>query len=472
MNESKKGFEIIDPFKLEYRELTATRSDAYYKELYEEIFESIPTRIRAAIVKDYTQWLDEWTKPLLSLMSPVGWVYPGAALGNSLEIFENWLNLYIGSSKYLKDLMVSAKIIENSSVYFKVGENIATTPCEIVYETPLLQLKRYIPKGEAVHQTPLFMVYSTINGYFILDLTKELSMISFFVDKGYDVFVTDWKLLTEETKSSTFEDYITEVVKAKEVIKNLTGQTEIGGLGYCIGGTYLDIEAALHGGYKYLINLTALLNAKVGEEGSGIMGAFSDFSIYDIDEFIRKHNGVFPGEVLKSFFDWVKPEKAANAFMDLYFYGREYKYANDAIYFWNTSSARDVAGPAHRRFLWEVYYENNLAKGSMKLFDRTVDLKNIVAPFCNVAALFDHIVPFPNALATAYLIGTPSEKQMTIKIKGGHVRGVVNPPLYPVLEEFISRHSGASNALTRLRRVSNAMNHHQRFTSPTPIVRL
>ena len=128
--------------------------------------------------------------------------------------------------------------------------------------------------------------------------------------------------------------------------------------------------------------------------------------------------------------------------MDIYFYGREYKYANDAIYFWNTHSARDVAGPAHRQLLWELYYENSLSKGAMKLFGKDINLKNITIPFCNVAAIFDHIVPFPNALSTAYLIGTPPEKQMTIKIEGGHVRGVVNPPLYPVLEEFIRGYSG------------------------------
>jgi polyhydroxyalkanoate synthase len=267
-------------------------------------------------------------------------------------------------------------------------------------------------------------------------------MIKHFVDAGYDVFVTDWKLITKETSGSTLENYISEVIKAKEVIRELTGQEEIGGLGYCIGGAYLDMDAAMYGGYNYVINLATMLNSKVGEEGAGLMGAFSDFSICDIDQVIEKNNGVFPGEMLRSFFDWVKPEKAANMFMDIYFYGKEYKYANDAIYFWNNFSSRDVAGPAQRQFLWEIYYENSLAKGTMKLFGKTVDLKKITVPFCNVAALFDHIVPFPNALSTAHLVGTPPDKQVTIKVEGGHVRGVVNPPLFIVLEEFTRRYSG------------------------------
>ena len=78
----------------------------------------------------------------------------------------------------------------------------------------------------------------------------------------------------------------------------------------------------------------------------------------------------------------------------------------------------------------------------MMLFDREINLRDITIPFCNVAALFDHIVPFPNALSTAYLIGTPPEKQRTIIVEGGHVRGVVNHVLYPVLEEFTRQHSG------------------------------
>ncbi|MFP5211855.1 MAG: hypothetical protein ACLGPL_00610, partial [Acidobacteriota bacterium] len=407
MEKLPEGLEIIDPFSEDYKNLTAARTDAYYKQLYEKIFESIPTRARSAIAKGYSDYVNRFTQPFISLMNPMSWIDPHAAMGSALNVFENCLNTYVGSAKYLRDLMVSSKLIEDSSVIFKPGENIATTPSEVVHETKLLRLRRYLPQGDQVYRVPLFMIYSTINAYYILDLTKELSMIRSFTERGYDVFVTDWKLITKETRSTTLEDYIGEIVQAKEVIRKLTGEEEIGGLGYCIGGVFIDMEASLYDGYKYIVNLTTLLNSKAGDEGAGVMGAFSDFSINDIDDFIEKHGGVFPGEVLKSFFDWVKPEKAANMFMDLYFYGKEYSYANDAIYFWNTGSSRDVAGPAQRQLLWEIYYKNSLVEGGMKLFGRDVDLKNITVPFCNVAAIFDHIVPFPNALSTAYLIGTP-----------------------------------------------------------------
>ncbi|HDM76018.1 MAG TPA: alpha/beta hydrolase [Deltaproteobacteria bacterium] len=442
MTKSKKVLEFIDPFSDEFKNVTNARDDKHYREFYEEIFKSIPTRARAAIVKNYLEYLNKSAKPFFELASPGAWGNPDAIASNTTEIWENWFRMWAGATKYLYDLMISMKLIEKSSVYYEVGRNIAVTPCEVVHETPLLKLKRYIPVSDEVYEVPLFMIYSIINAYYILDLTQELSMIRYMVEKGYDVFVTDWKLITEETKNATLEDYISEIMEAKRVIKNLTGQDKIGGLGYCIGGTYIDIDAALNDEYKYLINLTTLLNSKIGEEGAGLMGAFSDFSINDIDRFIETYNGVFPGEVLKGFFDWVKPEKAAMMFMDMYFYGNEYKYASDAVFFWNTHSTRDLAGPAHRQYLWEIYYKNSLAKGKMKLFDRKVDLKNITVPFCNVAALFDHIVPFPNALSTAYLIGTPREDQTTIKIYGGHVRGVVNPHLYPVLEGFMRKHSG------------------------------
>lgn|GEM_PF-2424511 len=450
-----KGIERVDPFSDEYRQIVASRSDEHYKELYEEIFETIPTRARAAVAKGYTEYLNKTTRPFLSLMNPLGWINPLSFLENANRILENSVNLYVGSSKYLQDAMVAAGLTEKSSQFFEVGENIAVTPCEVVLETDLLTLKRYIPSGDTVYETPLFMIYSIINAYYILDLTPELSMIRYFVDQGYEVFVTDWKLVTEETKNANFEDYIDEIARAKDFIRRLTGRDEIGGLGYCIGGTFIDIEAALHQGYPYIINLTTLLNSKVGEEGAGLMGAYSDFSIYDIDRFVEQNNGVFPGEVIHRFFDWVKPEKAATMFMDIYFYGQEHRYANDAIYFWNTHSARDLAGPAHRTLLWEVYHENNLARGEMELFGRKVDLANITVPFCNVAALFDHIVPFPNALATAYLIGTPPESQTTLRVHGGHVRGVVNPSLYPLLEEFARRYSGERTRRVEKRAATN-----------------
>lgn len=445
MERKRKELEIIDPFGDEYRNLVTVRDDSHYNELYEEIFSSIPTRARAALVKNYVQYINKFTQSFLCLFNPFFWVSPRTVLNNTLEMFDQSLGTYVGLSNLLYDQMASLKIVEKSSNYFELGKNIATTPCEVVYQSPLLTLKRYTPKEKTVYKTPLFMVYSIINGYYILDLTKELSMIRYFVEKGYDVFVTDWNPITEETKSATLEDHIGEITAARELIRKLTGESKVGGLGYCIGGTYLDIEAALNKGFKYLINLTTLLTSKAGKGGAGLMGAFSDFSIYDIDSFIRKHNGVFPGEVLKSFFDWVKPEKAANMFMDLYFYGQEHKYGNDAIFFWNNYSTRDLPGPAHRQYLWEIYFQNNLVKNKMRLFNKTINIKDIKVPFCNVAALFDHIVEFPTALSTAHLIGTPEKDQVTIKVNGGHVRGIVNPALYPMLEKFMRQYSGSKD---------------------------
>ena len=445
MERKKKELEVIDPFSDEYRHLVSVRDDAHYKELYEEIFDSIPTRARVALVKNYVQYINTFARSFFSLFNPFFWMSPQVLLNNTLKIFDQSLGSYVGLSNLLYDQMASLKLVEKSSNYFELGKNIATTPCEVVYQSPLLTLRRYIPQGRVVYKIPLLMVYSIINRYYILDLTEELSMIRYFVDKGFDVFVTDWNPVTEETKSASLEDHIVEITKARETVSKLTGETKIGGLGYCIGGTYLDIEAALNRKYKYIINLTTLLNSKVGESGAGLMGAYSDFSIYDIDEFIDKHDGVFPGAVLKSFFDWVKPEKAANMVMDLYFYGRAYKYGNDAIFFWNTHSTRDLPGPAHRQFLWEIYHENNLAKNKMRLHNKTINLKNLKVPFCNVAALFDHIVEFPTALSTAHLIGTPARDQVTIKVNGGHVRGIVNPALYPLLEQFMRQYSGSKN---------------------------
>ncbi len=445
MAKTKKVLEVIDPFTEEYKNITSSRDDRYYHELYEEIFRDIPMRARTAIVKNYLDYLHNVSRPYYELANPASWLDPAKITESGFKIWEDYFRLGAGATKYLYDVMASMKLIEKSSAYFEEGKNIATTPSEIVYETSLLRLRRYIPAGEKVYQVPLFMIYSVINGYYILDLTRELSMISYMVEKGYDVFVTDWKLITEETKNATLEDYLAEIREARKVIKRLTGQDKIGGLGYCIGGVYIDIDAALDEDYVYLVNLTTLLDSRVGKDGAGLMGAFSDFSINDIDEFVKTHNGIFPGEVLKSFFDWVKPEKAAMMFMDMYFYGNEYKYANDAVFYWNTHSTRDLAGPAHREYLWQIYYKNNLARGKMKLFNRKIDLKKIKVPFCNVAALFDHIVPFPNALSSAYLIGTPREKQKAIKVYGGHVRGVVNPHLFPVLDEFMSGYSGKKN---------------------------
>ena len=75
---------------------------------------------------------------------------------------------------------------------FEVGQNIATTPGKVIFQTDLMQLIQYAPSTAQVYRRPLMIMPPWINKFYILDLQPKNSFIKFCVDQGYTVFVLSW----------------------------------------------------------------------------------------------------------------------------------------------------------------------------------------------------------------------------------------------------------------------------------------
>src|SRR5262249_10914696 len=60
---------------------------------------------------------------------------------------------------------------------FAVGKNLATTPGEVVHRTPVMELLRYRPMTDTVHERPLLIAPPQINKYYIFDLVAEKSLV-------------------------------------------------------------------------------------------------------------------------------------------------------------------------------------------------------------------------------------------------------------------------------------------------------
>lgn len=419
---------VIDP--REFKELLVKHPPEYYKELNRKYFKEVPQefweKFFNLLGKD---WLDFW----FMLSNPYLFT-PSASTAFSQYYLQKLNDIIYGWGHFNKDMRVLFGWDE--PVGYKIGVDVAATPKETIYQSPLLRLLRCKKPNGGYGRWPILIVYSYINGWYILDLMRGKSVAEEFANKDFDVFITDWQPpKTKETRSATLEDYFKKIMTVIEIICKITGSSSIGALGYCIGGTLLDIVASLQPEkFKYLINLTAGLDTQVGEDGTGPFGAFTDLELVDLKEFLKMNGGVFPGYMMNFFFDAVKPGKKAEQIYVSYFHGEEQK--PDPVSFWNAESSRDVPGRAHYEFLSEVYNKNSLAKGEMTVLNQKVDLKRITCPYCNVIARYDHIVPMPIGLQNSFLIGTPPEMQKVILVKGGHVRGVINPPLFPLLSRF------------------------------------
>ncbi len=66
-------------------------------------------------------------------------------------------------------------------------------------------------------------------------------------------------------------------------------------------------------------------STKVGDDGTGIFGAFTDLELVNLKEFLKNNNGVFPGYMMNFFFDAVRPKKKAEQMYSTYVKGKGWK---------------------------------------------------------------------------------------------------------------------------------------------------
>lgn len=457
-----RGIERIDPFSPEYQALAAKRPREHYRARYREIFESFPRTFESLGREATEAWYADLFRRVLD---PRNAYDPWAVWANAAHLGRAAARLSRGLLGYWDDERVKLGLREPGLVW-RLGENIAVSPKETIYESELLKVHHFLPgrtgDGGKRHRRPFLMFYSWINAYWILDLTPETSMLGAIRDAGVDTYVTDWQRpRTAEGLAADLDEYLGECLAAAEAVRRHSGEEMLVVGGYCIGGVLADILVALDPERaSALLNLTTGIDTFAGEDGAGAFGAFTSYEIAGLGEFAAKHGGLLPQKDFGEFFDHVKPEKAVSEFMDRYVQGAD--IPDDPISYWNRRSSRP-AYPVHLEFLRRIYNDNELADGPVSQVTdgpasgapeasrhpvysgRPVDLKRVTVPLQVICGRFDHIVPLPVALRTCHLVGTPPEDQEVLVVKGGHVRAIVNLELYPHIAAFVTRHAGPKN---------------------------
>src|SRR5579859_5639619 len=110
-----------------------------------------------------------YTRQFVDALSPSNFVMTNPEVVKA-TIESKGENLVRGFANLLEDLernqgRFSVKMTDFSA--FKLGENIANTPGNVVFQNRLLHLFQYTPTTEKVRQTPLLIVPPWINKYYI-----------------------------------------------------------------------------------------------------------------------------------------------------------------------------------------------------------------------------------------------------------------------------------------------------------------
>lgn len=286
------------------------------------------------------------------------------------------------------------------------------TAHEVVSDGPLARVLRYPARG-ARKATPLLVVASLINRYYVLDLLPELSVIDGFCARGFEVYVLDWKGSGDLGPSLRFTDYIDGAIAAAA---QAAGTEPVAMLGYCMGGTLATMFAARH---PERVRALGLLGTPIDFHASGVLADWIKPDRFDVDLMIDAC-GNMPPALMQSGFKLMNPADAVFKFAHL---------CLDADDAWRVRHfvaleswlADNVAFPGglYRAYIKELYQDNALALGRMRVDGEVVDLKKLTAPLLNILGLRDHICAPPSSRALMALCG--ASDQTLLEFETGHI---------------------------------------------------
>jgi polyhydroxyalkanoate synthase len=338
-------------------------------------------------------------------------------------------NLIRGLNNLLSDLergrgKLTIKMTDMDA--FRLGENIAVSPGQVVFQNEVMQLIQYSPTTENALKRPLLIAPPWINQFYILDLRPKNSLVRWAVSQGHTVFMISWVNPDENLAELRFDDYMTKgILAALDAIEKATGEREVNAIGYCLGGTLLASTLAWMAvtGDDRIKTATFFVTMTDFQEAGELSVFIDEEQLRSLEEKMEKR-GYLEGSEMATTFNMLRANDLIWSFVvNNYLLGNE-PFPFDLLY-WNSDSTRMPAA-MHSFYLRKMYQENLLCKpGAIELNGQKIDLGKIKVPAYFLSTREDHIAPWKSTYRGTQLLGGDNR---FVLAASGHIAGVVNPP--------------------------------------------
>jgi polyhydroxyalkanoate synthase len=300
---------------------------------------------------------------------------------------------------------------------------IGQTPKELIWSLNKARLYRFVPvvPAEKRHPVPLLLIFALMNRPTILDLRPGHSFVEYMVGRGYDVYLLDWGIPGVEDKNLKFDDYTLDYIpRAIRKIKAVSGSSEFSMLGWCIGAILTTIYAALRpdDGLRNLILLTAPLDFSQRQKLT--FAKWTDEKYFDLDKVLAVF-GNMPGEMIDYGARALRPvENYATNYLKMWD-SIDDPRAVEAWHSMNTwvTDIFPMAGGAYRQLIVDLYRNDRLMRGELRIRGEIVDLKCLRANLLDVIAENDHITPPCQSEAILPKVGSIDKE--IFRVRGGHI---------------------------------------------------
>ncbi|HKE40263.1 MAG TPA: class I poly(R)-hydroxyalkanoic acid synthase [Casimicrobiaceae bacterium] len=330
-----------------------------------------------------------------------------------------------GMNLFFEDLG-KGRVSSTDEKAYVVGKDLAATKGAVIFQNDMIQLIQYAPTTEEVHERPLLMIPPCINKFYILDLQPENSIVRHAVSQGHTVFMVSWRNAGPEQGHWTWDDYLKDgVMRAIDVVLEITRADKVNALGFCVGGTLLSSTIAVQRAKDQdKVSSMTLLTTMLDFSDTGEIGSLITPESVAAREASIGSGGLMMGKELAFTFSSLRSNDLIWQYVVNSYLKGKAPPAFDMLY-WNADST-NLPGPMFCWYVRNTYLENNLrVAGKTKQCGVPVDLSLIDIPTFLYASREDHIVPWRTAYASSELV---AGETTFVLGASGHIAGVINPP--------------------------------------------
>lgn len=369
-----------------------------------------------------------YTRQYLNSLSPSNYLLSNPEVCEEI-LKTNGQSMVKGLENFLRDLEQSPleafRVTQTDRDAFTVGENLATTPGQVIFQNELMQLIHYTPAGKQQYARPVLFVPPFINKYYILDLNQTKSVVKGLLDEGYAVFMISWVNPDASLARHDFVSYMRHgPLAAMDVVQAVTGQDKINMVGFCVGGTLLSMTAAyLRARQDERIGSLTLLTTLLDFSEQGEVGNYLTEESVAMMENHADLKGIYDGRILGLSFSLLRENNLFwSYFINNYLKGQD--PAPFDILYWN-SDPTNITAACFKQYLRHTYMNNTLkVPGGIRIDGTAVDLRKIDMPVYFLATVADHIVLWQGAYQGTQLVKGPKR---FVLAGSGHLAGVINP---------------------------------------------
>jgi polyhydroxyalkanoate synthase len=295
--------------------------------------------------------------------------------------------------------------------------DVGASAREVVTRDGKLTLYHYQPTTGVTNPVPVLIVYALANRPYMMDLEAERSMIRGLLDEGLDVYLVDWGYPDGDDRDLSLDDYVEARLGAcVQTVCDRHGLDSITLLGVCQGGTFSLCFSALHP--EKVRQLVLMVTPVDFHTPDNLLTAW--LRHVDVDKMVDTLGNI-PGTLLNWAFISMKPLRlTGQKYLDMLDLLDDADRARTFLRMekWIHDSP-DQAGECFRQFVKDLYQQNRLVEGGLRIGDRDVDLRKVAMPVLNIYATQDHIVPPAATLALEQHIA--STDYTTCAFEGGHI---------------------------------------------------